>query len=349
MRVAVAAGPQAMALSAAGLAEVSGIALHCIEPAAEPRLREVLAQSPWHCVVLSVHLAARGASYATVDLQGSDGRPRAVNAQLMAQMLALARPQVVVLSSAAPSAAIDAVAQLWAAATGACIVAMPADRSALASLLRTMAGAGPNELAAAALQHVQCAVNAGALRFFGQPMLAASAQAPEPAAAPTPPAAAEIHPIDRSAQALRAKREANRFDVFLCHNSADKPTVKRIGEQLKQRGILPWLDEWELPPGQPWQALLEQRIGNIRSAAVCIGTSGISPWHQQEMRGFIAEFVERQVPVIPVLLPDAPHQPELPLFLRQMTWVDFRRSDPDPMDRLIWGITGQRPEEVGSL
>jgi hypothetical protein len=36
------------------------------------------------------------------------------------------------------------------------------------------------------------------------------------------------------------------FDVFLCHNPADKPAVKAIGERLKDAGVKPWLDEWEL-------------------------------------------------------------------------------------------------------
>jgi hypothetical protein len=25
-----------------------------------------------------------------------------------------------------------------------------------------------------------------------------------------------------------------------------------------------------------------------------------------------------------------------------MTWVDFRKADPDPMEQLIWGIAGER-------
>jgi hypothetical protein len=25
-----------------------------------------------------------------------------------------------------------------------------------------------------------------------------------------------------------------------------------------------------------------------------------------------------------------------------MTWVDFRKEDPDPLEQLVWGITGQR-------
>ena len=32
--------------------------------------------------------------------------------------------------------------------------------------------------------------------------------------------------------------------------------------------------------------------------------------------------------------------PELPAFLESFHAVDFRKPDPDPMNQLIWGITG---------
>ncbi|MCC6235453.1 MAG: toll/interleukin-1 receptor domain-containing protein [Verrucomicrobiales bacterium] len=143
---------------------------------------------------------------------------------------------------------------------------------------------------------------------------------------------------------LRQKRAAGEFDVFLCHNSADKPAVRQLGQQLKARGLLPWLDEWELPPGQPWQRHLESVLEKVRSAAVCFGGSGEGPWQQQEIDALLRLFVKRQSPVIPVLLPGAPAQPDLPLFLQAMTWVDLRIPDPDPLTRLIWGITGKHPE-----
>ena len=146
----------------------------------------------------------------------------------------------------------------------------------------------------------------------------------------------------RTASRLQEKIRNRAFDVFLCHNWNDKPEVKRIGERLKERSILPWLDEWELQPGLPWQRLLEEQIGSIKSAAVFVGEDGIGPWQRQELDAFLREFVNRGCPVIPVLLASAPAQPELPIFLRGMTWVDFRIADPDPMERLIWGITGQR-------
>jgi len=148
-------------------------------------------------------------------------------------------------------------------------------------------------------------------------------------------------PIDR---ALETKRASGRFDVFLCHNSADKPAVRAIARALRARGVLPWLDEWELPPGQPWQPLLEQQIEHIRSAAVFVGLAGVGPWQEQEIYGFLREFVSRRAPVIPVLLDNAPSAPDLPVFLRAMTYVDFRQREPDPMVRLEWGVTGVRPD-----
>lgn len=136
------------------------------------------------------------------------------------------------------------------------------------------------------------------------------------------------------------------FDVFLCHNSADKPEIKRIAEQLKERGIVPWLDEWECRPGLPFKKYLESQIKRIRSAAVFVGTSGIGPWQDREQDAFVDQFVRRKCSVIPVILESCAKRPRLPVLLESMTWVDFRQRQPDPLERLIWGITGNRPGEA---
>ena len=138
-----------------------------------------------------------------------------------------------------------------------------------------------------------------------------------------------------------------KFDVFLCHNSQDKTAVIEIAQQLKLTQIKPWLDDWELQPGLPWQPELERQIQNIKSAAVFIGQSGIGPWQQEEIDSFLREFHRRKCPVIPILLPNAPQKPKLPLFLEGRTWVDFRTGSSvhtDPWKKLVWGITGIKPE-----
>ncbi len=136
--------------------------------------------------------------------------------------------------------------------------------------------------------------------------------------------------------------ETGTFDVHLIYNSADKLAVKEIAEQLQKRGILPWFDEWELRPGVLWRVALKQYINQIKSVAIFIGNEGIGPWQDLELSVALQLFETRKHPVIPVILPDCKQPPELPSFLKNMTWVDFRQKDPDPMERLIWGITGKR-------
>jgi len=62
----------------------------------------------------------------------------------------------------------------------------------------------------------------------------------------------------------------------------------------------------------------------------------------QEQKAFLRQFVKRKCPVIPVILPGCNKVPQIPVFLGAFTWVDFRKTEPDPMGQLIWGITGKK-------
>jgi WD40 repeat protein len=141
---------------------------------------------------------------------------------------------------------------------------------------------------------------------------------------------------------LQGKIATKDFDVFLCHNSRDKTFVKQIGEKLKEEGILPWLDEWELRPGLDWQDLLEKQMKQIKTVAVFVGKSGLGPWQDSEIKAFLRKFVQLGCPVIPVLLSDTPKKPKLPLFLQSRMWVDFRQQEPDPVQQLLCGIIGRK-------
>lgn len=144
--------------------------------------------------------------------------------------------------------------------------------------------------------------------------------------------------LHRASEAKIAKKE---YDVFLSYNRKDRDQVRAIGEKLKDYGIAPWFDEWDLRPGLPWKSSLEEDVPNIKSAAIFVGEAGFGRWQRREIEVFLDEFVNRGCPVIPVFLPNAPGT-ELTPFLRSMTWVDFRITDPNPMERLLWGITGKR-------
>lgn len=141
---------------------------------------------------------------------------------------------------------------------------------------------------------------------------------------------------------LQGKIASHDFDVFLCYNKADLPAVKNKREDLMKHGILPWLDLYDAQPGQPWQLQVEKMLQQRKAAAVFIGKSGIGPWQGPVVSSLLSEFVNRDCSVIPVLLEDITTEPEIPPFLNSMVKVDFRQTDPDPMERLIFGITRVR-------
>ncbi|MGJ3253284.1 MAG: GUN4 domain-containing protein [Elainellaceae cyanobacterium] len=135
------------------------------------------------------------------------------------------------------------------------------------------------------------------------------------------------------------------FDVFLAHSSRDKSLIRHIYRRLKERGIKPWLDEEEIPPGISFQDEIQRAIGQIKTAAICIGQSELGPWQALELKAFISQCVKRNIPVIPVLLPGVDSVPENLVFLGEFHGVFFREGieDQRAMFQLEWGITGRKP------
>jgi internalin A len=133
------------------------------------------------------------------------------------------------------------------------------------------------------------------------------------------------------------------FDVFLAHNSQDKPFVRQVYHQLKGMGLNPWLDEEEVAPGRNFHDKIQQMIRQIKTAAILIGPQGLGPWQKVEQESFIAECVERNIPVIPVLLPGVVAIPEELVFLKRFSPVFFETADDAAaLERLRWGVTGKK-------
>ncbi len=139
----------------------------------------------------------------------------------------------------------------------------------------------------------------------------------------------------------------SQFDVFLSHNSKDKPNVRILKEKLVESGLTCWLDADELVPGGNWQTDLQMAILKSSSVAVCFGPAGIGPWEDEEIQASLLLAVDKKKHVIPVILPGAPKEPDIPLFLRIRTWVDLRDGfSTSGLNKLLWGITGRKPDEI---
>ena len=142
------------------------------------------------------------------------------------------------------------------------------------------------------------------------------------------------------------------FDIFLSHNSADKPAVEVIAYKLKDAGVEPWLDKWCLVPGKTFQSGLADALRSCPTCAVFIGPAGVGDWAREEIlvaKGRAAK--ETGYRLIPILLPGV-HDPfdysKLPPFLTQRTWVDFRKGLDDQGPRvLVSAIKGKPPGPDG--
>ncbi len=142
---------------------------------------------------------------------------------------------------------------------------------------------------------------------------------------------------------VEEKTGQGEFDVFLCNSSVDRRQVEGIGSELKRRGVRPWLDTWEIRPGQRWLRVLQEQIIAIKTAAVFVGPTREAPFQRLEVEALLEGFVTRGSPVIPTILRGGSKR-KLPLFLRGAQWVDFNRDHRRAIDDLVWGITGLRPE-----
>ena len=137
------------------------------------------------------------------------------------------------------------------------------------------------------------------------------------------------------------------FDVFLSHNSIDKPWVIRLKKALQGQGLKVWLDHDEIRPGNIFVDALEAGLENSKAVALIVSPEAISSgWVKEEYSRALSLAHQKNEPLqlIPVILRDA----EIPGFLANRSWVDFRDESRfhQNLERLVWGISGEKPPET---
>src|SRR5215203_1969030 len=101
-----------------------------------------------------------------------------------------------------------------------------------------------------------------------------------------------------------------KYDIFLSHNSKDKPEVEQLAERLlEDYGIRSWMDKWALVASEDWEPELQRVLNSCETCAVILGERGWGEYHLKEARAALER--QKQSPafrVIPVTLPKASAQ-----------------------------------------
>lgn len=123
------------------------------------------------------------------------------------------------------------------------------------------------------------------------------------------------------------------YDVFLSHNSADKPRVRKLAERLKQAGLRVWFDEWVIKAGDDIYLAIERGLEAARVQVLCLSPAALgSEWVALERSTVLFRDPTNQGRrFVPLLLADC----KLPDTLRRYKYVDFRQETPAAFDELL--------------
>lgn len=113
--------------------------------------------------------------------------------------------------------------------------------------------------------------------------------------------------------------------VFLSHNSADKPFVRRLAQSLQSQGHVVWLDEAEINIGDSLIEKIREGLDKVDYVAVVLSQNSIaSTWVQRELDiSSNREIAEKRVILLPLMLQHV----ELPGFLLGKRYGDFTTEE----------------------
>jgi len=134
------------------------------------------------------------------------------------------------------------------------------------------------------------------------------------------------------------------FDVFVSYDDDDWNEIKEVVGALEELGLCLWIDKRDIPLGVSWIESLEENISRAPAMIVFIGRKGkdSSPFQALEPQVFIQRFKTQKLPLIPVILKGVEGDPVLPAYLQTFNYLDLRRSDSNPLDRLVREIKSRK-------
>lgn len=110
--------------------------------------------------------------------------------------------------------------------------------------------------------------------------------------------------------------------LYISYSRRDKLIVDQFVAALSSRGLPVWQDINEISPGENWQEAIESGIESASALLYFISAnSSKSLWMQQE----IAAFIERDLPIIPVMI-DEVGTKGIPPALQSIQWLDLKNG-----------------------
>jgi hypothetical protein len=114
--------------------------------------------------------------------------------------------------------------------------------------------------------------------------------------------------------------------AFLSHASEDKAGfAEPLGRELASLGIRPWLDKWEIRPGDSLvKKLFDEGVAAVDAVIVVVSQySAGKPWVRAELDAAVVRRITENTRLIPIRLDAA----DMPAPLQMLVWHDAARTE----------------------
>jgi hypothetical protein len=147
----------------------------------------------------------------------------------------------------------------------------------------------------------------------------------------------EIIPGQDQPKAVLRDRPAVATDLFISYSSKDTKFVARLAQDLHGRGVEVWWDKWMMKVGDSLHRKIQDGIKNSALLGVVLSPHSVSsPWVEKELNSaLMKELEQKEVVVLPILYRDC----DVPLFLRDKLYADFRSSYEEGLRALLERVT----------
>lgn len=135
----------------------------------------------------------------------------------------------------------------------------------------------------------------------------------------------EVREVTFQAFWLAMDNDASHVRAFLSHASEDKEEfVKPLARELASLGVAPWLDIWEIRPGDSLvKKLFDEGLDTVTAVIVVVSeSSATKSWVREELDAAMVRRITSSTRLIPVRLDGAP----MPAPIKHLVWITAERT-----------------------
>lgn len=135
--------------------------------------------------------------------------------------------------------------------------------------------------------------------------------------------------------------------VFISYSHENEDFVNKLAAHLVKAKANVWVDQWELHVGDSLLTKIQAAIQQASALIVVLSKASVtSEWCKKELNaGLIRELEEKRVVVLPLLLEDC----ELPLFLHDKVYADFRKNFDKGLSQVLEATARVTSDTLGRL